>query len=381
MPEVASDAPASWDGTRLSVGFSRVLRAAGLKVPASATIRYAEALAIVGLDDADRVYWAGRATLVHRPEDFGVYDRAFASYWRHRHHDAIRIDGPQESITLLLDDDDTAGADEAGDSAEPGDVEAVRFSRVEILAEKDFGECTDDELAELTRMMTHLRFTTHRRESRRQIATKSTTDRHDLQRTVRLALRHHGEPIEWAYTRNAWRPRRLILVLDVSGSMESYARALLRFAHAAAVARNRVEVFTLGTRLTRVTRQLGTRDPDAAMRAVTPEVVDWSGGTRLGEVMRDFNDRWGIRGMARGSVVVVLSDGWDRGEAEVLGEQMARLRRVTHELIWVNPLKASPGYAPLAAGMAAALPHVDRFVAGNSYRSLEDLADILAGTA
>jgi uncharacterized protein len=203
--------------------------------------------------------------------------------------------------------------------------------------------------------------------------------RPDLGRTVRWALRHQGEPLRRAYTKPASRPRRLVLILDISGSMETYARALIRFVHAAVVARGRVEVFTIGTRLTRITRQLNNRDPDAALDAATPEVEDWAGGTRLGDALGQFNDEWGVRGLARGGVVVVLSDGWDRGEAEVLGEQMERLHRVTHRLIWVNPLKASPGYAPLAAGMAAALPHVDTFVSGNTYRSLEALAGILSG--
>ncbi len=368
-------------GERVAVGFSRVLRQCGMKVPASATINYAQALGVVGLDDAERVYWTGRATLVNRPEDIPLYDHAFRSYWQRRSADGLRVETVAQDVTMLLDSDDTGADDpDAGEeSEESGEIEAVRFSRVEILADKDFGDCTDAELAELSVLMQRFRFTSHRRQSRRQVATKSTTSRHDLERTVRLALRNHGEPMQWAHTANAWRPRRLVMILDVSGSMESYARALLRFAHAAVVARNRVEVFTLGTRLTRVTRQLGNRDPDAAIRAVTPEVADWSGGTRLGEVVGDFNDRWGIRGMARGSVVVILSDGWDRGEADRLGEQMERLHRVTHRLIWVNPLKATPGYAPLAAGMAAALPHVDTFVAGNTYRSLEDLAAIIAG--
>jgi len=182
-----------------------------------------------------------------------------------------------------------------------------------------------------------------------------------------------------AYLEKATRPRRLVLVLDVSGSMEPYARALIRFAHAAVVARGRVEVFALGTRLTRLTRHLTSRDPDIALRAALPEVKDWAGGTRLGEGIREFNDEWAIRGMARGSIVVILSDGWDRGDPTQLGEELERLHRVTRELIWVNPLKATPGYAPLAAGMAAALPHVDRFIEGHSYASLEQLAIILAG--
>ena len=168
------------------------------------------------------------------------------------------------------------------------------------------------------------------------------------------------------------------MILDVSGSMEPYARAFLRFSHAAVIARARLEAFAIGTRLTRLTRHLSNRDPDVALAAAAPEVKDWSGGTRLGDTFAEFNDRWAIRGMARGAVVVVVSDGWDRGDPDELGEQMERLHRVTHQLIWVNPLKASEGYAPVAAGMAAALPHVDVFLSGHSYRSLEHLAGIMS---
>ena len=159
--------------------------------------------------------------------------------------------------------------------------------------------------------------------------------------------------------------------------MEPYARALLRFVQAAVAGRRRVEAFALGTRLTRLTRELGTRDPDRALERAADRVVDWSGGTRLGGGLRAFNDRWGVRGMARGAVVVILSDGWDRGDPVELAQQMQRLRRVAHRLVWVNPLKVTPGYAPLARGMAAALPHIDRFVEGHSIEALEHLAAVL----
>jgi len=367
---------------RLAVSFARVLRGMGLSVPASATIHFGEALGQVGLTNRRAVYWAGRATLVHRFEDIAVFDGAFAMFWLQQKPQTVQVDGTPPPITLLLDSDEGEDdADEADREEEPpGDVQALRFSRVEILTEKDFAECTDKELAELTRLMSRLKFTTHTRRSRRQIPSKRSGERPDLRRTVRWALRYEGEPFRRAYTQSSTRPRRLVLLLDVSGSMEQYARALIRFVHAATVARGRVEAFTLGTRLTRITRQLSSRDPDAALRRVAPEVQDWAGGTRLGDGLRAFNDQWGVRGMARGSVVVLLSDGWERGDASELAEQMERLQRVTNELIWVNPLKATPGYEPLAAGMAAALPYVDRFVSGNSFRSLEHLAAILAGS-
>lgn len=365
---------------RLAVGFSRVLRELQVPVPASATINFTQALGVVGLTERTGVYWAGRATLVRRPEDLPMFERAFAAFWQGRHPEYMSVEGTPPPITLALD----SGDDNDGDDDEvspPGDIQSVRFSRSEVLTDKDFGSCTKEELEQLSRLMTQLRFTTHRRSSRRQIPVKGRGDQPDLRRTVRWAISHHGEPMKRAFTDNATRPRRLVLILDVSGSMETYARALIRFVHAAVVARGRVEAFALGTRLTRITRQLSNRDPDAAIRSATPEVKDWAGGTRLGEGIGLFNDEWGIRGMARGSVVVVLSDGWDRGDPAELGEQMERLHRVTHELIWVNPLKATEGYAPLAAGMAAALPHTDRFIAGNSYRRLEELATILAGSS
>ncbi|MGI9613478.1 MAG: vWA domain-containing protein [Acidimicrobiales bacterium] len=367
-------------GERVAVGFCRLLRAAGLKVPATATINFAEALAIVGAEDRSSVYWAGRATLVHRPEDLNLYDRVFAVYWQQREPSGIAVEGTPPPMTIALDigdDDDDDGADDEGDDGPEGDVQEVRFSRTEVLTNKDFADCTSDELAELTSLMSNLRFTTYRRRSRRQVPSKGQTDRPDLRRTVRWALRHHGEPMKRAFTESSTRPRRLVLILDVSGSMEPYARALLRFAHAAVVARAKVEVFVLGTRLTRLTKHLTSRDPDAAIRRAFPQVKDWAGGTRLGEGIQGFNNEW--RGLARGSVVVILSDGWDRGDPALLGAEMERLHRVTHRLIWVNPLKATPGYAPLAAGMAAALPHVDQFVEGHSYASLDHLAAILAG--
>jgi uncharacterized protein with von Willebrand factor type A (vWA) domain len=160
--------------------------------------------------------------------------------------------------------------------------------------------------------------------------------------------------------------------------MEPYARAMLRFVHAAVAGRQRVEAFAIGTRLTRVTKELNSRDPDTALSQAGTRVLDWSGGTRLGESLKAFNDRWGVRGMARGAIVVVLSDGWDRGDPDVLGEQMRRLSRITYHLIWVNPLKVTPGYAPLARGMAAALPYVDHFVEGHSLSAMHELAAVIA---
>ncbi|MFQ5558329.1 MAG: VWA domain-containing protein, partial [Acidimicrobiales bacterium] len=226
-------------------------------------------------------------------------------------------------------------------------------------------------------LMDRLRLQGPARPRRRPRPTRAARGRPDVRRTFQAALRSGGEPIRMHRRTRGERPRRLVLLLDVSGSMESYARALLRFVHAAVAGRTRVEAFALGTRLTRLTRELSSRDPDRALRAASTAVRDWSGGTRLGEGLERFNDEWGCRGMARGAVVVVLSDGWDRGEPELMAEQMQRLHRVAHRVIWVNPLKASSGYEPLARGMAAALPHVDAFIEGHSLDALETLAEIV----
>jgi uncharacterized protein with von Willebrand factor type A (vWA) domain len=364
------------------VGFARALRGAGLAVPVGSVLTFTEALDRVGLDRQDRVYWAGRATLLRRPEDAAVFDRVFASYWLGAE---TMIEAPPlvRPVSIAVDD----GPDDAGAGAADPDVAppavTVRWSSIETLRNKDFAAYTPDEWADMHQLLARLRTTAEMRPARRRRPDHRRRNHPDLRRTVRRALRTGGEPIERAWRAPSDRPRRVVLLLDVSGSMEPYARALLRFAHATVGARGvaRTEVFTLGTRLTRVTRELADRDPDAALRAAAAVVADWSGGTRLGVGLREFNDRWGARGTARGAIVVILSDGWDRGEPEQLAEQMQRLARVAHRVVWANPLKASPGYAPLARGMAAALPFVDDFVEGHSLAALEGLAAVIGGSS
>jgi uncharacterized protein with von Willebrand factor type A (vWA) domain len=364
----------------LAVAFGRLLRGAGVRVPVDTVLSFARALGELGVADRDAVYWAGRATLVRRPEDHDLYDRAFAVFWERRRA-VIEPEGPARTITITLAaDDGDESTDDGPDEAEPSDdpVLQLRFSASEVLRDKDFAACSDDELVEAQQLMTQLKLSGARRRSRRLVRSRRPSDHPDLRRTVQAALRAGGEPIRRKYLQPGERLRRLVLVLDVSGSMEPYARALVRFTHAAVVGRQRVEVFALGTRLTRITRELSSRDPDVALGRAARRVVDWSGGTRLGEGLRQFNDEWGVRGMARGAVVVILSDGWDRGSPELLAQQMARLHRVAFRVVWVNPLKVTPGYAPLARGMAAALPHVDEFVEGHSVAALEQLAAVIA---
>ena len=362
---------------RMAVAFARVLRAAGLTEPLGNVLVYARALAATGLEHRGPVYWAGRATLVRRPEDVPVYDGAFDAFWGGRPGMTWWV--RPETVVVARDDDEDDDSEEPDeDGADPeAETRTVRYSAVEILRHKDFAACSPEELAETRRMMDRLRLDGARRRSRRRAPSHRRRGHPDARRTVRAALRTGGEPVRRSYREPTDRPRRVVLLCDVSGSMEPYARSLLRFLHVAVVGKGRVEAFALGTRLTRLTRELSGHDPDAALAAATAAVADWSGGTRLGEGLRAFNDRYGVRGMARGAVVVILSDGWDRGDAAVLAEQMARLARVAYRVVWVNPLKATPGYAPLARGMAAALPYVDEFVEGHSLASLEALAEVI----
>jgi uncharacterized protein with von Willebrand factor type A (vWA) domain len=359
----------------LAVAFGRVLRSAGLDASVSAVLGFAEALSLVELARPEQVFSAGCAVFVRRPEDIAVYRQVFLAFFG----GAVSLPAlpdPPAHVTLALDDADEVAPGEQREAA--GETLAVRYSAAEVLAERDFASLSAAELAEVRRLVTSLRMRPPLRRSRRLRATHRRRGELDIRRSVRHALRSTGEPVRLARRLPGQRPRRMVLLVDVSGSMEPYARAFLDFAHAALIARRHVEAFTLGTRLTRVTRELSWRDPDAALRRAAASVVDLSGGTRLGEGLRAFNERWGVAGLARGAVVIVLSDGWDRGDPALLAGEMSRLARVAHRVVWANPLKATPGYEPLARGIAAALPFVDDFVAAHSLTSLRELAELVS---
>jgi uncharacterized protein len=374
---LGSAGDSSTEPERIAVAFARVLRGAGLAVPVGSVVEFARGLAAVGLVRPARAYYTGRATLLTRPEDIPTYDRAFAAFFTGAWVE-LRTALPPLEVVLALDTGEEPGDDPPDEPESHAPVVAVRWSATETLRHRDFAAYSPAEFVEARRLMDDLRLAAAFKRSRRLRPTHRAAGRPDLRRTVRAALRSGGEPIHRPSREHGERPRRLVLLLDVSGSMEPYARAFVRFVHAAVIGRSKVEAFALGTRLTRVTRELAARDPDAAIAAAARRVVDWSGGTRLGECLRDFNDTWGVRGMARGATIVILSDGWDRGSPEALAEQMQRLSRVAHSIVWVNPLKASPGYAPLAQGMAAALPYVDEFVEGHSLAALETLVAVVA---
>ena len=361
----------------MAVAFARLLRGAGLVVPLDSVLTFVQALDVMGITYRDDVYWAAHTTLVRRAEDRPLFDAAFAVFWEQQ----SGVAEPQESdpikVTLLLDDGDAAENDEQGREQNEPSI-TMRFSAAESLRQKDFADYNDDELRESQRLMHSLRLAGPPRQSMRMNKSNKRGAKHDLRRTVRRSLANEGEPILRYWREPGVRMRRLVVLLDISGSMEPYARALLRFMHAAVIGRQRVEAFAFGTRLTRITKELANRDPDKALTRASSQVPDWSGGTRLGESLRKFNDAWGVRGMARGAIVVILSDGWDRGDPQFLAEQMQRLQRVAFRVVWVNPLKVSPGYAPLARGMAAALPFVDDFVEGHSLAALEHLTAVIS---
>jgi uncharacterized protein len=374
MPEASEATPPMLDA---AVAFGRLLRRAGLNTGTDRVVEFARALGELDAARREDVYWAGRITLCSRREDLELYDKAFRVFWEGvEGQKAFRP--PKTYFSISVTDDSVQPPKKSAEKNEKGE-EAVRlrYSPVDVLRTKDFALYTAEEFAELHKLLADLSLSGALRRSRR--LESAPRGRHDPRRTLRDALRTGGEPMRHRYRRTRNQPRRVVLLCDISGSMSPYSRALLRFMHAGVVSGEPLEAFVLGTRLTRLTRVLATRDPDQALKSATGAVRDWSGGTRLGDTLKEFVDRWGQRGMARGAVVVILSDGWDRGDVEVLAEQMMRLSRLAHKVIWVNPLKAAPGYQPLARGMAAALPYVDVFLSGHNFESLEELACTIAG--
>jgi uncharacterized protein with von Willebrand factor type A (vWA) domain len=329
--------------------FGRALRDEGLAVGTGRVLAFCRAAALVGPTD---LYWAGRATLVSRGEDVPVYDRVFAAFFG---GDGEAAPPPRSRVNVKLE----------------GELELARASHVELLRTKSFSRCTSQELAELAELMARIRLEVPLRHTRRRAPARAGSP--DFRRTLRRSFRTGGEPLEQLWRDRRRRRRRLVLLLDVSGSMSDYSRALVMFAHCALRADRHWEAFCFGTRLTRVTRALAGTDPDQALERAAAEVVDWEGGTRIGESLQRFLDEFGHGGLARGAVVVLCSDGLEVGDPELLREQMARLSRLAHRVIWLNPLQESPEYEPLARGMAAALPYVDVFASGHNLASLEEL--------
>lgn len=358
------------------VGFARALRAAGVNAD-----RARLTTALVALDQldparADDVYWATRLALCSEPDDLPRFDALFDLWFRGARPTlpAQASNPPAQQLTPIA----RLGSGSAESDRAEDEVLRTAASDTEVLRHRDVAGLNSDERAEVQRLITLLRPRVGRRRTLRR--TPRGTDRVDVRRTVRQLLKDGGELGALRYSGRREKPRKLVILIDVSGSMAPYADALLRFAHAAVRASPvTAEVFTLGTRLTRVTRQLRLRDPDLALAAAGRAIPDWSGGTRLGEALRAFLDLWGQRGTARQAVVVFASDGWERGDAALLGEQMARLARLAHRVVWVNPHRGKDGFAPATGGMVAALPHLDDLVAGHSVESLHRLVEVIGG--
>ena len=359
------------------------MRAAGARVGVDEVIRAHRALATVDPADRSAAYFALRATLCSRHDDFDAFDAAFAELFAPAPLEAPALPEELKPASLVLPRVGVPAEEVSVPAEGDADVVPSAWSDAELLREKDFAEYTDAERQVARRVMRTLAKASPARPSRRTRAAQRRgapphAARPDLRRTIRASLRTAGDPFERHWREPSERPRPLVLVCDVSGSMEPYARMLLQYMQACVAARRRVEAFVFGTSLTRVTAELAGRDPDRALDRAAGAAHDWSGGTRIGEALATLNREHGRR-VGRGAIVVLLSDGWDRGEPEQLAAEMARLSRCAHSVIWLNPLKAHPGYEPLTRGMQAALPHVDHFLSGNSIASLAHLAELMEG--
>jgi uncharacterized protein with von Willebrand factor type A (vWA) domain len=396
------------DGARMlatAVGFGRALRRAGLATDLSAAVDFARALSVIDLGRRDDVHDAGASVFVRRRDDLALYDRVFDRYWRRRVRNAfpdaptppppdaeagledragLPPDYADERLTIR---EDEAGIPLPSDTDEEGgeDGEAMlvvapdAYSEGEVLRHREFDRMTPAELRDAERLIDLI---APRLETRR-------TRRYELHRHGRLLaaramfrrnLGSGGQLVEWVWRRPVRRPRPIVVLCDISGSMERHSRLLLRFIAALQTSSAvRTESFVFGTRLTRVTRLMRDRDRDRALARVSDAVNDWAGGTRIGESFRDFNQKWARRTLRTSGVVIIVSDGWDRGDPRLVAEETARLRRNCHRLVWLNPLAGAPGYQPIAAGMAAAYPYVDDFLAAGTLASLERLGEVLAG--
>ncbi len=363
----------------LFVAFANELRAEGIAVGSGDVMTYCSAMATLDPADLVDLYWAGRTTLVTRRDQIPVYDRAFRRFFLDEHE---TLPEPWKS-TLPASTDSQAVLEVP--ATEPGrDGENDREARlglvasdVEIFRNKAFAACTDEELAALRRIITRIRLVPPRRRSRRS-TTSPSGRRPDPRKTVRETMRMHGEPSELFWRKRRLRMRPLVLILDVSGSMADYSRNLLQFAYSARRAASRVEVFCFGTRLTRITRALERRRPDDALDAAAELVFDWEGGTRIGDSLDAFVKGFARRGLSRGAIVVICSDGLDRGDPAVLAHAMERLARLSHRIVWMNPHKGDDAdFRPSTLGMMVAAPHVDLLLSGHDLASLEELAELL----
>lgn len=363
--------------------FGRLLRTMGVDVSLSQILDLVRAFEFVSITDRGDFYYTTRTVLINRREDRPVFDQAFAIFWRtmQQFDDPAEGAGDVDPDTLkrLRLPAEAAGDEDRGDEDEKQVLERMlSYSASESLREKDFSEMTWEEIQEAKRAIARLEWNLGMRRTRRYA--RGRKGRLDLRRVIRDNLAHGGEPISLSYRSRSERPRPLVVLCDVSGSMERYSRMLLHFAHSLSHGLKDVDVeaFVFGTRLTRITHHLRHKDIDESLDEVSDSVEDWSGGTRIGESIKRFNFEWTRRVLGRGAVVLIISDGWDRGDTDLLEREMARLQRSCHRLIWLNPLLGMDEYEPIQQGMAAALPYVDDFLPVHNLESLEQLAGTLS---
>ncbi len=360
------------------VEFGRALRSKGLAIGSGDIMTYCAAMTPLDPTDLVDLYWAGRTTMIVRREDVVVYDEVFRSFF-------LASDSPVQQLLKVKAQSaaeaevpfEVPATEPSGKEQEEEALLGLMASNVETLKHRSFGECTDEELAAIRRIMARIKLTPPKRRTRR-TKTARGGRKPDMRRTIRESMRTHGEMVDLYWRRRRVRLRPLILILDVSGSMSDYSRALLQFAYSAKRASQKVEVFCFGTRLTQVTKPLHTRKPDEALERAAKLVVDWEGGTRIGDSIDHFVRKWARRGMCRGGVVVICSDGLDRGDPELLSDSMERLSRLCHNIVWMNPHKGNNAdYKPQTVGMMAAEPHIDVLLSGHDLSSLEELATLL----
>lgn len=360
------------------VGFGRTLRGQGLTVGSGDMLTYCQAMTDLDPTDLVDLYWAGRTCIVTRREDIPTYDEAFREYF-------LSEDSPLEDLFELKAETDPEGTsplelpplEDPGEEQEQEGLFGFQASSIESLKHKSFSECTPEELAQLRRIMQRFRLTPPRRRMRR---TESSGQGHrlDLARTIRQSLRTQGELVELSWRKRKVRRRPLVLILDISGSMAEYSRALLQFSYSANRVSDKVEVFCFGTQLTRITDALKTRKPDDALAEAAQRAFDWEGGTKIGASLDTFVREWGRKGTGRSAVTVICSDGLDRGDPELLSTSIERLGRLCHRIVWMNPHKGDDAnYQPQSVGMKIVQPHVDVLLSGHDLRSLEELAEVL----
>lgn len=370
--------------------FGRLLRALGLDVNPGRMIDVAQALEFVEIGRKWDFYYTIRSLLVHDYQDIPLFDQAFALFWKKPAEQYVEFgltmgyqqQKPKPVVVPpgTMKDEPPDAASKNSNNEEPQPIIEVTqtYSQRELLRRKDFSELTPDELQAVKRLMAEMVWELGQRRTRRM--RPGDGKRLDLRRSLRRNLRYGGEWLEWPRREPKWKPRPLIVIADISGSMERYTRLLLHFIYSlTAGLEQQVEAFVFGTRLTRITRELHGREIDQSLKEVSQAVTDWGGGTRIGESLKTFNFQWGRRVLGRGAVVLLISDGWDRGEPQLLGDELGRLKRSCHRLVWLNPLLGSAQYEPLTRGMQAALPYIDDFLPVHNLTSLEDLAAHLTG--